>query len=171
MISNQIYDFYRINNLTRVYPVWLMIIRMVSYSIFLLNSIVFLRWMACKNSHVVRMWMSKTMAWLSVAIFIYSAAFITFVWIADDVFYEEYYFTAGSRFRDNLSPKEFKNFFQILATIYFGLLIFPSCYFYSAVIKYKKLADKEELEKSVNSHKDVLDEDRESADLGQPMIT
>ena len=88
MIWNQVYDFYRVNNLTRVYPVWLMMIRMICYSIFLLNSIVFLRWMCCKNSHVVRLWLTKTMAWLSVALVFYSGAWIAFLWTVDNVFYE-----------------------------------------------------------------------------------
>ena len=91
-ISNQIYDFYRINNLMVMCPVWLMLTRMIAYSIFLLNSVVFTRWMLCKDTHVVRLWLTKTTAWLSVALVIYSVAWIVHVWTADDYFFEVYYF-------------------------------------------------------------------------------
>ena len=56
-----------------------------------------------------------------------------------------------------MTPQEFKNFIQVGGTIMFGSLLIPAILFYSAVQRYTVMADKEELEKSINSHEDVLD--------------
>ena len=64
-----------------------------------------------------------------------------------------------------MTLQEFKNFFQVGATIMFGSLIIPAILFFSAVSRYAKLADDDELSKSVQSHEDMLDEDRGAESL------
>ena len=44
-IMGQIWDFHKFGHITRIYPLWLEIIRITAYSICLFNGIIFARWM------------------------------------------------------------------------------------------------------------------------------